>query len=246
MITKNTIQNHSVHSAPGFPASLTTTLSKGLASHALQICLLLTLAFCTEPQSGASASKHKSAPAATTDPTSSPEQTNPPGGNSRPEAAYIIGANDVLAINVWKEPDITRSIPVRSDGKISLPLIGDIQATGRSPMQLEEDITERLKDYITNPQVAVIVEQINSRKFNILGQIAKPGTFPLTSGTTIVDAIAEAGGFRDFAKKKGVYLLRQNSAGTEERFNFNYDKFIKRKNTAQNIKVFPNDTIVVP
>ena len=113
-------------------------------------------------------------------------------------------------------------------------------------MQLEEDIAARLKDYITNPQVAVIVEQINSQKFNILGQIGKPGSYPLTGGTTIVDAIAVAGGFRDFAKKKGVYLLRQNSAGVEQRFNFNYDKFIKEKNTAQNIKLLPNDTIVVP
>jgi polysaccharide export outer membrane protein len=179
-------------------------------------------------------------PAGTTAPT------DLPSGNARAEAAYIIGPNDVLAINVWKEPEITRSLPVRSDGKISLPLIGDVQAAGRTPMQLEEDISARLKDFITNPQVAVIVEQINSQKFNILGQVARPGSFPLTAGTTIVDAIAVAGGFKDFAKKKGVYLLRQNSAGVEQRFNFNYDKFIKEKNTTQNIVLLPNDTIVVP
>lgn len=213
---------------------------------ALRICFLFTVAFFGALQCQVAASQQNdgvATPPGTTAPTDS---TNLPGGSTRSEAAYIIGPNDVLAINVWKEPEITRSIPVRSDGKISLPLIGDVQAAGRTPMQLEEDISAKLKDYITNPQVAVIVEQINSQKFNILGQVAKPGSFPLTAGTTIVDAIAVAGGFKDFAKKKGVYLLRQNAAGIEQRFNFNYEKFIKEKNTAQNIRLLPNDTIVVP
>lgn len=246
MTTKNTMQPYGVRSTQSSAASLARTRLSGWASDALQICLVFAVAFCGGVESHAAASGRNQAATATTGATSSLDQADPPAGNVRPDAAYIIGANDVLAINVWKEPDITRSIPVRSDGKISLPLIGDVQAAGRTPMQLEEDIKARLKDYITNPQVAVIVEQINSQKFNILGQVAKPGAFPLIAGTTIVDAIAVAGGFRDFAKKKGVYLLRQNSAGVEERFNFDYDKFIKRKNTAQNIRLMPNDTIVVP
>jgi polysaccharide biosynthesis/export protein len=216
----------------------------------LQICFAVVIAFCAGLPSRAAAIQQNDVATTTNDSTASPEQTNAPanpsGGNPRTGAAYLIGADDVLSINVWKEPEITRSIPVRSDGKISLPLIGDVQAAGRTPMQLEEDIAARLKDYITNPQVAVIVQQSNSQKFNILGQVMKPGSFPLTAGTTVVDAIAIAGGFKDFAKKKGVYLLRQNSAGTEQRFNFNYDRFIKEKNTAQNIRLMPNDTIVVP
>lgn len=176
-------------------------------------------------------------------------QDDSPAKSAHVDPTYIIGDDDVLAINVWKENEITRAVTVRSDGKISLPLIGDVQAAGRTPMQLEEDIAERLKSYITDPQVTVIVQQTNSQKFNILGQIAKPGSYPLTAGTTIVDAIALAGGFKDFARRKSVYVLRQNPAGAETRINFNYDKFIKGKNSknpAQNIPIKPHDTIVVP
>jgi polysaccharide export outer membrane protein len=223
---------------------MAATARKNWTRRTLQICIALSL--CVGLQSRAAAFQQNERATATNESTPSPDQANPPGGSPRTGVTYLIGPDDVLAISVWKEPEITRSIPVRSDGKISLPLIGDVQAAGRTPMQLEEDIAAKLKDYITNPQVAVIVQQINSQKFNILGQVVKPGSFPLTAGTTVVDAIAIAGGFKDYAKKKGVYLLRQNSAGIEERFNFNYDKFIKEKNTAQNIRLMPNDTIVVP
>jgi len=165
---------------------------------------------------------------------------------TRTDDTFIIGNDDVLAISVWKEPDLTKQIPVRSDGKISLPLIGDIQAAGRTPSQLELDITEKLKSYITDPQVAVIVQQINSLKFNILGLVSKPGSYPLTAGTTIVDAVAIAGGFKDFAKRKGVYVLRPGPGGTEQRYGFNYQEFIKGKDTKQNIMLKPRDTVIVP
>jgi polysaccharide export outer membrane protein len=160
--------------------------------------------------------------------------------------SFVIGNDDHLAISVWKEPDLTRSIPVRSDGKISLPLVGEIQATGKTPLQLELEIANRLRSYITVPEVTVIVEQINSKKFNIMGMVGRPGSFPLTLSTTVVDAIAAAGGFRDFAKKKGVYILRQNPDGTQTRLNFNYNDFIKGKNLSQNVKIEPRDTIIVP
>lgn len=159
---------------------------------------------------------------------------------------YIIGNDDVLAISVWKEPDLTKAVPVRSDGKISLPLVGEIEATGKTPLQLERDLTEKLKGFITAPEVNVIVQQVNSRKFNVLGEIAKPGSYPLTASTTIMDAIAIAGGFRDFAKKTGVYILRKAPDGRETRLNFNYKSFIKGKNSDQNIRLEPNDTIIVP
>ncbi len=126
---------------------------------------------------------------------------------------FIIGNDDVLAISVWKEPDLTKSIPVRSDGKISLPLVGELQATGKTPLQLEQDISEKLKGFITAPEVNVIVEQVNSRKFNVLGEVGKPGSYSLTISATIVDAIAMAGGFKDFAKKTGVYVLRKGADG---------------------------------
>jgi polysaccharide biosynthesis/export protein len=159
---------------------------------------------------------------------------------------FVIGNDDVLAISVWKEPDLTKSIPVRSDGKISLPLVGEMQATGKTPMQLEGEITAKLKSFITVPEVTVTVEKVNSRKFNVLGEVTKPGSYPLTTTTTIMDAIATAGGFRDFAKKSGVYVLRKTTNGQESRLKFNYKDFIKGKDVSQNIKLEPNDTIIVP
>jgi polysaccharide biosynthesis/export protein len=179
-------------------------------------------------------------------PASSQSQAANGRGVKAHDDTYVIGNDDHLAISVWKEPDLTRSIPVRSDGKISLPLVGEIQAAGRTPLQLEMDLSNRLRNYITVPEVTVIVEQINSKKYNILGQVGKPGTYSLTLSTTIMDAIGAAGGFKDFAKSKGVYVLRQNPDGTQSRLNFNYKDFIKGKNLAQNIKLQPQDIIIVP
>ena len=178
--------------------------------------------------------------------TSGGAQSDSGASNKPHDDTFIIGNDDVLAISVWKEPDLTKSIPVRSDGKISLPLVGEMQATGKTPLQLERDLTEKLKGFITAPEVNVIVQQVNSRKFNILGEVGRPGSYPLTASTTIVDAIAVAGGFKDFAKKTGVYVLRKGPDGREGRLNFNYKSFIKGKNSDQNIKVEPNDTIIVP
>ena len=159
---------------------------------------------------------------------------------------FIIGNGDVLAISVWKQPDLSRSIPVRSDGKISLPLIGELQATGQTPLKLEGEITSKLEPYLSVPEVTVIVEQINSEKFNILGRVAKPGSYTLVNPTTVLDAIALAGGCRDFAKQKSIYILRRHPDGSEVRFPFNYQDVIKGKNTAQNIELQPRDTVVVP
>ncbi len=120
---------------------------------------------------------------------------------------YVIGDEDVLSISVWKELDLTKVIPVRSDGKISLPLVGEVQAAGLTPAQLAEDLTAALRGFITDPQVTVIVQEIKSRNFNILGQVTKPGSYPLTADTTVVDAIALAGGFRGLRKKE-IHLRR--------------------------------------
>jgi polysaccharide export outer membrane protein len=159
---------------------------------------------------------------------------------------FVIGSDDHLTIDVWNEPEISRSIPVRSDGRISLPLAGELQAAGKTPSQLEQDIAVKLLSYITKPKVTVIVEQINSQKFNILGQVEKPGSYPLTAPTTVLDAIAGAGGFRDFAKQKALYILRRTPNEGELRIPFNYKEVIKGKNSAQNIQIQPNDTVVVP
>jgi polysaccharide export outer membrane protein len=178
-----------------------------------------------------------------------PAATNADAGTTAAKPhddGFVIGNDDVLAVTVWKEPDISRSIPVRSDGKISLPLVGELQATGRTPLKLEQDIAAKLKSYIDEPDVTVIVQQINSQKFNILGQVARPGAYALTNTATVLDAIAVAGGFRDFAKQKSIYVLRQSPDGSQKRIPFNYKQVLKGENPAQNIKLQPHDTIVVP
>ena len=164
----------------------------------------------------------------------------------RSDDAYVIGANDVLAVNVWKEPDVTRSVPVRSDGKISLPLAGELQAAGQTPRQLEQEITKRLQSYISDPEVTVIVTESKSQKINILGMVARPGTYMLSGSTTILDAISMAGGFKDFAKKKSIYVLRANADGTQKHVPFNYKEVIKGTNPEQNVKLQSGDTLVVP
>lgn len=172
-----------------------------------------------------------------------PVQNSAPVSHDR---TFVIGDDDVLAINVWKEPEISRSLPVRSDGKISLPLVGEVQASGRTPLTLEQDIADRLKNYIAEPEVTVIVQQINSQRINVLGQVNHPGSYALTNSATILDAIALAGGFRDFAKQKAIYVLRQNPDGSQSRIPFNYKEVAHGQNTGQNIKLQSRDTIVVP
>jgi polysaccharide biosynthesis/export protein len=180
--------------------------------------------------------------------TAAPAASQPPGtnGNAAAKTDYLIGEDDVLEINVWNEPDMKQSLPVRSDGKITLPLIGEVQAAGETPLQLQQAIATKLTAYIQHPDVTVIVAQMNSRKFNILGRVAKPGSYPLTATTTVLDAIAVAGGFQDFAKQKDIYVLRKNSAGTEIRIPFNYKSVIKGNHSEENIALQPHDTVVVP
>ncbi len=142
-----------------------------------------------------------------------PLATTPSASAAKPhDDSFVIGNDDVLAINVWKEPDISRSIPVRSDGKISLPLVGEVQAAGLTPLKLEKDIAGKLKNYISEPEVTVMVQQVNSQKFNILGQVVRPGSYVIANSPTVLDAIALAGGFRDFAKQKSIYVLRQGTS----------------------------------
>jgi polysaccharide export outer membrane protein len=175
------------------------------------------------------------------------EPQDPPAESSAPHNnSFVIGNDDKLNINVWKDPELTRTVQVRPDGKISMPLIGELQAAGRTPLQLESEITEKLKTFMAQPDVTVIVEQINSQKFNILGKVAKPGSYPLTTTTTVLDAIAEAGGFLDFAKQKGVYILRPKAGGGEVRLHFDYKDVIKGKHPEENVRLEPHDTVVVP
>jgi polysaccharide biosynthesis/export protein len=168
-------------------------------------------------------------------------------GNSQVDNRnYVIGENDVLDIDVWKEKEISRAIPVRPDGKITLPLIGEIQASGMTPLQLQDDIGKRLKGFIANPEVTVIVTDPRSHHFNVVGEVARPGAYPLTGSMTVLDAIALTGGFRDFAKQTKIYVLRSMPDGTRAKLSFNYKDAIKGKNPQNNIILNPGDTIVVP
>jgi polysaccharide biosynthesis/export protein len=158
---------------------------------------------------------------------------------------YVIGAQDVLDINVWKEPDVSRVVPVRPDGKISLPLLNDVQAAGLTPDQLAAKVTEDLKKYVTNPQVTVIVTAINSQRVYILGEVTRPGAFPLLPGMTVLQALSSAGGFTQFAKVKSIFVRRLQD-GKESKFLFNYKDVIGGKRPEQDILLKAGDTIVVP
>lgn len=220
-----------------------TSAANNLAKHGLCAaftCALLSSVLWAQARS-ATAGQSPAASSANPAPSGEVAATPKPHDDS-----FVIGNDDVLAINVWKEPDISRSIPVRSDGKISLPLVGELQAAGETPLKLEQDIAARLKNFIEEPEVTVIVQQINSQKFNILGYVNKPGSYVLTNSATVLDAIALAGGFRDFAKQKSIYVLRQNPDGTQKRIPFNYKDVVKGKDPSQNVKLQPRDTIVVP
>jgi polysaccharide export outer membrane protein len=182
--------------------------------------------------------------------SSTPARTTQPvalqGTSQVDNKTYVIGESDVLDVDVWKEKEISRAIPVRPDGKISLPLIGEIQASGMTPLQLQDDIAKRLKGFLANPEVTVIVAEPRSHHFNVVGQVARPGTFPLTESMTVLDAIALTGGFRDFAKQTKIYVLRAMPDGTRARLPFNYKDAIKGKNLQNNVTLKPGDTIVVP
>jgi polysaccharide export outer membrane protein len=159
---------------------------------------------------------------------------------------YILGTDDILAISVWREPEISKTVPVRPDGKVSLPLIGEIQAKGLTPKQLQTNLTLALRSYMANPEVTVIVQEVRSSKFNILGEVARPGSYPLSKPTTVVDALAIAGGFRDFAKVKKIYILREQPNGSPTKIFFNYKDVVERNRHEQNVELRPNDTIIVP
>ena len=163
-----------------------------------------------------------------------------------PSDEFVFGLGDVLAINVWKEAEISKVLPVRSDGRISLPLIGELQASGLTPRQLEAEVTKRLKDYVADPSVTVVVQEIHSQKINVLGMVSHPGSFPLVKPMTVVDAIATAGGFRDFAKQKDVYVLHMDANGKQNRIPVNYKEVIKAVHPERNIELQSGDTVVIP
>jgi polysaccharide export outer membrane protein len=172
------------------------------------------------------------------------------GGSSTAEPSsvagpsYVIGAEDVLHVSVWKEPDLTNTLPVRPDGKISMPLLNDVDAAGLTPMQLAAALQEKLKKYLADPRVTVVVTAINSQKVYLTGEVLHTGAINLSPNMTVLQALSSAG-FTQFANTKGIYVLRTEN-GKQEKLPVNYKQLLKSSDTSKNIVLKPGDTIVVP
>jgi len=182
---------------------------------------------------------------ATNDAANAPNHTDTVMGDAKAPSDYIIGEQDVLEVTVWKEPELSGSVVVRPDGKITIPLVNEVYVIGLTPTDLQNQLAEKLKPFVTVPQVSVSVKEINSRKVYLIGNAAKEGPFRINSSMTVLQLIAEAGGLRDFAKRNKIYIMR-NENGQQKRFQFNYDEVIRGKNMAQDIVLRPGDTVVVP
>jgi polysaccharide export outer membrane protein len=159
-------------------------------------------------------------------------------------ADYVIGADDTLHITVWKEPDMSATLPVRPDGKISLPLLDDVQAAGLTPLQLKDSLTAKLKKFIADPRVTVVVTAMNSQRIFVTGEVNHPGAMALLPHMTILQALSSAG-FTQFASLKAIYLLRTEN-GEQTKIPFNYKDVVKGNHPEQNIMLKPGDTVVVP
>jgi polysaccharide export outer membrane protein len=194
---------------------------------------------------GTSVRAHQDTNPGKTNSASATAAAPPTSAASTTDADYKIGPQDVLRIDVWKENEISRTTPVRPDGRISLPLLNDVQAAGLTPTQLAGVITDGLKKYITNPQVTVGVTEINSRRVYVTGEVTKPGAFPLLPGMTVLQAVTSSGGFTQFAKTKAIYVLRTEE-GKQVRHPFNYKEVVSGKKPELNILLQPGDVIVVP
>ncbi len=163
-------------------------------------------------------------------------------GDKPAALVYTIGPSDILQVVVWKEPDLSRDATVRFDGMITMPLLGDLQAAGRTPAQLAETIGTALRRYIEAPRVTVGVSQANSARFYVVGQVTRSGEFPWSPRTTVLQGLALAGGFREFAKTDSIVIVR----GDQTVLPFSYKRVTEGKDTSQNVLLAPGDTVVVP
>lgn len=158
---------------------------------------------------------------------------------------YRIGLDDSLTISVWKEPELTSAVVVRPDGMITLPLLNDVRVVGLQPIELQQMLTERLKPFVSDPQVTVVVTAIKSRKVYLVGQVTKQGQYPLEGGETILQLLASAGGMGPFAKPDSIYILRTES-GKQVRIPFKYKKALQGHSVKEDVPLVPGDVVVVP
>jgi polysaccharide export outer membrane protein len=172
-------------------------------------------------------------------------QTPAPPSSAAVPPDYVIGPEDVLSVVFWRDKDMSLEVAVRPDGKISLPLLNDVQAAGLTPAQLCDLLGDQAKRFIEDPSVTVIVRQINSRRVFVTGEISKPGPYPLIGPTTVLQMLATAGGLREYADSKHIVILRKET-GYTTMFRFNYSDALKPRGASSNIELKPGDTIVVP
>jgi len=173
------------------------------------------------------------------------EQAKARPGTTEADAEYKIGPEDVLDIAVWNNTAISRMVPVRPDGKISLPLLNDVQAAGLSPMQLRDVLKRKLTEYVPSPEVSVIVREVHSFRVSVIGEIRTPGNYELRSRTTVLDVLARAGPFNDFASRGKIVILRVNGSAMK-RIPFNYNKVVASDGDSENLFLQPGDIVVVP
>lgn len=206
------------------------TMLRGVAICVLQIAIMPTWTSAARP-----AQEPDQAPAAQTATAPAPASTEP---------TYRIGIEDVLLISVWRDADLTQLVPVRPDGSISLPLIQDVRAAGRTPEDLASDIRRRLREFMTNPAVTVVVREVNSLKVFVLGEVVRPGPVVLRSRTSLLQAIAQAGGVTPFGGRDGVIIYRQGS-GTDRVLEVSYRDLVSGRRPEGNVPLEPGDTVLV-
>jgi polysaccharide export outer membrane protein len=171
-----------------------------------------------------------------------PSETTKPPEEAAKRPGYVVGPGDVLRIVVWKEPDLTQDVTVRVDGIITIPLLGDVQAVGREPSELAASLTKEFERFIENPRVTVAVTLATSARIYVVGQMVKPGEFPLSGRMTVIQALALAGGFKEFAKPEGIVIVRRDQTVIP----VNYKRIADGKDVAQNVLLAAGDTVVVP
>jgi len=183
-------------------------------------------------------------------PIADAQQASPTAKSAAPRAAagneYVIGPEDMLQVTVWKNDTLSRVVPVRPDGKISLPLLHDVQAAGLTSMQLRDKIARALGEFMPHPEVSVIITDVRSFRVSVMGEVQRPGVLLLKSSTTVLEAIAMAGGFRDFASPSKIVVVRKDAGGQTQKIPFNYNRAIRNGETEDNIYLKTGDVIVVP
>jgi polysaccharide export outer membrane protein len=230
-----------------------------LAAATFMICISTLALQSQEPSSSPSPGQQSPNPGQQNGTGTAPAADNPAANKDAPpetrsadkkagvtdNANYKIGEQDVLNITVWKEPQLSGPVVVRPDGKISVPLIDEMQAAGLTPMELQNQLLEKFRPFLAVPKVSVSVREVNSRKVYVIGQVNRTGTFHINSNTTVLQVLTDAGGLRDYANPKKIYVMRTVN-GKPVKFPFHYDAVLKGQHYEENITLQPGDTIVVP